>query len=227
MTGVAAASGEHVIAREPLRDQVRRNVLRRILQSELSAGANLNEAQLAEDMGVSRTPVREALMQLQQEGFLVSEPGRGCFVAPLTAHEVRDLFSLIGSLEEQAIRWSGPPDRAAIRELESLNDRLAVVDDDPETALELNSQWHQLLVAHCENKRLRELIHQLRQQAYRYEYNYFLQGAARTGTSVELHRGITTPLKKGDIEGTCRAITRHWWTDLDLMLPHMPEHDPS
>jgi len=212
-----------VIERHPLREQVRRVVLRRILQGELAGGTNLKEAQLAEDLGVSRTPVREALMQLEQEAFLVSDPGRGFFVAPLTSQEVRDLFPLIGLLEGTALRWAGPPPAEAMAQLDTINAELGSVDKDPENALSLNGHWHRLLVAHCDNQRLRDLIEQLRRQAYRYEYNYFMPGVARIGTAVELHRAITDPLHHDDVEAACRAIDEHWVTDLDLMLPQVED----
>lgn len=218
MPSLRAASSE-VIDRQPLREQVRRVVLRRILQGELSGGANLNEAQLADVLGVSRTPVREALMQLEQETFLVSDPGRGFFVAPMTAQEVRDLFPLIGVLESTALRWAGPPPPAVLRELGAINDEFAGIDGNPEAVLDLNGQWHRLLVRHSDNQRLRDMIEQTRRQAYRYEYHYFMQGPARTGTSVSLHTAITDPLDRGDVEAACEAIAEHWLTDLDLMLP--------
>ena len=222
MPSVRAATSE-IIERQPLREQVRRVVLRRILQGELSGGANMNEAQLADDLGVSRTPVREALMQLEQEAFLVSDPGRGFFVAPMTAQEVRDLFPLIGVLESTALRWAGPPPASALKELDAINDALAGIDEDPEAALNLNGQWHRLLVRHSNNQRLRDMIEQVRRQAYRYEYNYFMQGSVRTGTSVDLHEAITGPLNRGDVEAACDAIAEHWLADLDLMLPRVDD----
>ena len=223
MSPVSSVPKTEVIERQPLREQVRRVVLRRILQGELSGGANLNEAQLAEDLGVSRTPVREALMQLEQEGFLVSEPGRGFFVAPLSALEVRDLFPLIGVLEGTALRWAGSPPAESVARLEAINSKLAEVGKDPEAALSLNGQWHRLLVAHCDNQRLRGMIEQLRRQAYRYEYNYFMPGIARTGTAVGLHQTITDQLHRGDVEAACTGIDQHWLTDLDLMLPQVED----
>lgn len=223
MSPVDSGPKTEVIERRPLREQVRRVVLRRILQGELSGGASMNEAQLAEDLGVSRTPVREALMQLEQEGFLLSDPGRGFFVAPLTVQEVRDVFPLVGVLEGTALRWAGPPPAEAVARLEAINAELAKVDKDPENALSLNGQWHRLLIAHCDNQRLRDMIEQLRRQAYRYEYNYFLPGMARTGTSVGLHRAITDPLRRGDVEAACAAIDQHWLTDLDLMIPQVED----
>ena len=198
MSPVDSDPKAEVIERQPLREQVRRVVLRRILQGELSGGANLKDAQLAEDLGVSRTPVREA-------------------------QEVRDVFPLVGVLEGTALRWAGPPPAEAMARLEAINAELAKVDKDPENALSLNGQWHRLLIAHCDNQRLRDMIEQLRRQAYRYEYNYFLQGMARTGTSVGLHRAITDPLRRGDVEAACAAIDQHWLTDLDLMIPEVED----
>jgi DNA-binding GntR family transcriptional regulator len=194
---------------------------RRILHAELLPGVKLNEQRLATELGVSRTPLREALHQLAQEGFLTAEPGRGFSVAPLSSREVGELFAIIGALEAQAIEWAGFPDVQAMAELQEINARLATALGDVEQALALNDRWHRTLVRRCPNGHLIRMIGELRSRIYRYEYYYFVGGADHVQTSVRLHRDIQQGLAARSLSATRDAIARHWLTDLDLMLPRI------
>jgi DNA-binding GntR family transcriptional regulator len=209
------------VDRKPLHQQVSRILRHQILHAQLAPGAKLNESRLAEELDVSRTPLREALLQLQQEGFLTAEPGRGFSVAELSSREVRELFAIIGALEIKALEWGGIPNEQIMMELSEINFRLGTVEDDVDLALSLNAEWHRTLVRGCPNRHLVKMIEEVRAKVYRYEYYYYTEGAARVGTSVELHRDIMQPLARGDLQTACAAVTRHWLTDMDLMLPQM------
>ncbi len=208
------------IARRPLHQEVSRILRQRILHAELPPGTKLNEAKLAGELGVSRTPLREALLTLEREGFLTAAPGRGYSVAPLTGRDVRELFPLMGVLERQALAWAGVPDRRTLSALEEQNARLAEVDE-PEAALPLNAEWHRTLLGDCPNGHLLRMIEDVRAKVYRYEYHYYTAGKPRVHTSVRLHRDIIERLARNDLAAACDAVTRHWLTDLDLMLPEM------
>ncbi len=213
------------VARRPLHQQVSQILRHRILHAALPPGSKINESKLAEELDVSRTPLREALLQLQQEGFLTAEPGRGFSVAELSIREVRELFAIIGALEIKALEWGGIPNEQTMMELSEINFRLGTVDDDVELALSLNAEWHRTLIRGCPNRQLVKMIDEVRAKVYRYEYYYYTAGAARVGTSVELHRDIMQPLARGDLQQACAAVTRHWLTDMDLMLPRILQDD--
>ncbi|MCZ7528349.1 MAG: GntR family transcriptional regulator [Acidimicrobiia bacterium] len=97
-----------VIERRPLRDKVREEVLERLLRGVLPVGTNINEPELARELGVSRTPLREALLSLEREGLLDTHPGRGWWVAPLTPETVLDVYPIVGTLEALAVRLTPP-----------------------------------------------------------------------------------------------------------------------
>ena len=86
------------ITREPLREQVHRAIVGRILREDLAPGARISDSVLAQELGVSRTPVREALLRLEREGFLDVDVGRGFFVKPLSAGEVREVYPILWTL---------------------------------------------------------------------------------------------------------------------------------
>src|SRR4028119_956924 len=102
------------ITRVPLREQVHHAIIGRILREELAPGARLSDSALAGELGVSRTPVREALLRLEREGFLEVDVGRGFFVKPLSAGEVREVYPILWTLEVLALRTTLPPSRARL-----------------------------------------------------------------------------------------------------------------
>ena len=96
------------ITRSTLRQEVRAAVLERLVSGQLAPGARVNETNLARELGVSATPVREALLSLEAQRFLRSTPGKGFAVAPLDAAEVHDIYSVLAVLDTQALRLAGP-----------------------------------------------------------------------------------------------------------------------
>ena len=204
---------------EHLDKQIRRLLVERIISGVIPSNANVNEVRLAAELGVSRTPLRHALVRLEEEGFVYTEPNRGFFVVPLTLEEARELYPILSSLECLALAMS-PPDRAAIDELERLNRGLAEVDpDDPGAAVSANRRWHERLVASNRNARLARLLDGLWQQVHRYEISFFAPGAERLRKSVALHASITSALEATDVQLACARLHDHWMTDLEELAP--------
>lgn len=100
-----------VIKRSALRTQVREEILNRMRAGAVSPGEQINEVQLAVELGVSRTPLREALIALEGEGQIASESGRGFQYKPLSAAEINDLAPVIATLEGLALELTAPQDR--------------------------------------------------------------------------------------------------------------------
>lgn len=92
----------------PLREELRQAVLQRILRGVLPPGSRIIESKLSEELGVSRTPLREALLHLEQQGFVRSDLARGFSVEPLSQQEVREIYPIIWTLEGLALRSIGP-----------------------------------------------------------------------------------------------------------------------
>lgn len=204
---------------ETLDRQIGRILLDRILSGSLKPGANLNEVALAADLGVSRTPLRQALVRLDQEGFVYAESNRGFFVVPLTLAEARDLYPVLSALECLALR-NAPPDTRQRKELHRLNVTLGSVDpEDTRAAVRANLAWHQALLSASGNQLLRRLLTNLRQQIYRYEISFFSPGEERLLKSVQLHESIVDALHEDDVELACLRLENHWVTDLEELAP--------
>ncbi|TPQ15603.1 GntR family transcriptional regulator [Streptomyces sporangiiformans] len=130
---------------------------RRIISGELPAGGSLSEIALAESFGVSRTPVREALKQLQTEGLVEIRPRVGTFVTAPSRREITELFEMKELLEGAAARLLAR--RGRVPELARLEENLAEADaaveaDDKERYAELVEEFHDLLITGADNAKL-------------------------------------------------------------------------
>lgn len=138
-----------VARHQPLRDQVVHSLRNRIIDGVYAPGERLTEDRLAEDFGVSRNPVREAMRTLEAEGFLLVLPSRGVVVATPDESALRDLFAVRGRLEPLAARLAaeraGPGDVAGLRDLLARARAATDAGDFPEVAM-LNSALHQRVI---------------------------------------------------------------------------------
>src|ERR1041384_548116 len=121
----------------PIRADLRRIVLERIVRGELAPGVRIKESRLAEELGTSRTPLREALIHLEQEGFVRSELAHGFSVESLSGREVRETYPILWTLEVLALRSSGNVIYSLLGELSKINAELAN-SGEPEARLRLD-----------------------------------------------------------------------------------------
>ena len=202
---------------EPLHEQVRRALLDLILRGEVKAGRPLSENRIAAQLGVSRTPVREALARLQQEGWLRVEARRGVFVEPLRRQEAAELYPILKELEYRALLWSPASTAQQLQRLTTLNDAMRDGAQDAASVLEANEAWHAALIASCPNQSLRTMTAAVRTKLYRYEFAYF-HAQPGVGRSHRMHKQIITALRKGDRSALDAALSAHYLETLDDLL---------
>ena len=208
------------ITRVPLREQVHQAIVRRILREELAPGSRISDSALAGELGVSRTPVREALLRLEREGFLDADVGRGFFVKPLSVKEVREVYPILWTLEILAMRSAPVLSRKTLAELERINAEMAKVADDPEKRIDLDMLWHRTLLAGCENEQLKAMIATLKTVIRRYEYAY-MQNAGLVPVSTRTHEEIAHALEAGDVEAAVPLLESNWRFGMGLLLEWM------
>jgi DNA-binding GntR family transcriptional regulator len=205
-----------VISRRPLREQIRDEILSRLVRGDFPVGGRINEGQLADDLGVSRTPLREALANLAQEGVLELRPNRGYWLSPLTAVEVRETYPVIGALEVLALRSSSPTDLvAAAPSLLAMADAMASLR--PEEAAGVDDSWHDNLLRYCPNQRLLQLIRNQKTVVHRYESAYFF-AKGRIAESAAQHRRIAEALQAGDIDRAAAELRDNWEVGMRLLI---------
>ena len=210
------------ITRVPLREQVHRAIVGRILREELAPGARISDSVLAQELGVSRTPVREALLRLEGEGFLEVDVGRGFFVKPLSAGEVREVYPILWTLEVLALRSSPPPGPRTVAELDRINAELGLAAEDPERRIELDLAWHRTLLEGCPNQQLLALIASLKAVIRRYEYA-FMQNAGLIDVSTRAHDEIARAVARGDVEAAVPLLESNWRFTLEELLPWLEQ----
>jgi len=193
------------IRRTTLRTEAQAALRARIVDGRLEPGANVVERDLSQALGVSRTPLREALLGLEAEGLLRAEPQRGFFVAELNVEEARELYPLIGTLEALAVERGRP---GAVDGLVALNARFRAARDQAQ-AVERDREWHEALIARCGVPRTAAILQGLRTAAGRYEYRFF-SGRQVITESARQHAEIAAAIAKGRHPRAAALLRRNW-----------------
>jgi DNA-binding GntR family transcriptional regulator len=177
-----------------------------IVDGRLGAGDRVNEVHLAAQLGISRTPLREALSGLVAEGALTARPRLGYFVRPLSLEEFEQIYDIRPLLDPEALRLAGIPSAKRIARLEKLNADLNKAKG--LRAIDIDDAWHMELVADCPNKILLDLIQNMILRTRRYELA--LMGERKNVTvASDDHRRILDALKAGDLKAACAALKQN------------------
>jgi len=191
-----------------------------IIDGRLAPGTRIVETDVAERLGVSRTPVRGALQRLQQEGFVVDSPNlrqNRPTVAPLTSEDARELFLLVGALEGLAAHRAAlgtAAGRAAVAtSLGEINDAFAAAAaakrPDHARLVQLDEQFHRCYMD-AAGPRILAIHATVKPQVERYERLYVSMLAAELQTSVVEHRAIVKAIRAGNAPGAQSAVEMNW-----------------
>ena len=195
----------------PLRDVVFNTLRQAILRGELKPGERLMEIQLANKLGVSRTPIREAIRKLELEGLVLMIPRRGAEVAEITEKSLRDVLEVRGALEELAVKLACQKItdeqiaelRAAEKEFEQ-----ALNSGDVTVYAEADVKFHDVIYHATDNQRLIQLLFNLREQMYRYRVEYLKREEAH-GTLLVEHKKIIETIANRDMDAAVDAVCQH------------------
>lgn len=192
------------LRRENISEQLVNALRNLIVDGSLGAGERINEVHLAGRLGVSRTPLREALALLAREGALSSIPRIGWFVKPLSLEEFDQLYPIRAMLDPEALRLAGLPSPARIEQLDRLNRRI-ISAEDSDDVIGLDDEWHLLLIADCPNKVLLELIGDFIGRTRRYELA-LMRAKPNVAVAVDSHRQILDAIRTGNLEAAVAAL---------------------
>ncbi|WP_426355257.1 GntR family transcriptional regulator [Exiguobacterium sp. R-39] len=211
------------IQRTSLSEEVYQRLQQQIITLALAPGQKLNDQELAEAFSVSRTPVREALKKLEEEGLVVAKRGSRTNVTMLDATQARQTFPIVATLHALAARLAFPLSEADITRLIELNQMFqeAINRRDAASALQLDDAFHGLFLERSQNSQLTDTLNRLTPLIRRLEYAQF----SRHGhDSVTDHRTIIEACQNGRIEDLVRA-TEHNWNGLGRHLIASLEED--
>ena len=195
----------------PLRDVVFNTLHQAILKGELKPGERLMEIQLAQRLGVSRTPVREAIRKLELEGLVRMIPRKGAIVAEITIQDLEDVLEVRSALEALAVKDACDHiTDEQLRELKlAANEFRHSLDSRDITACaNADMKFHEIIYGATNNRRLLQILNNLREQMYRYRMEY-LKDKSTHKTLLKEHEAIYSALKNHDKEKAGEAIQVH------------------
>lgn len=195
----------------PLRDVVFKTIRQAILTGELKPGERLMEIHLAEKLGVSRTPVREAIRQLELEGLVIMVPRKGAQVASITEKSMTDVLELRLALDKLAVELACK--RITEEQKAELKDKLeafekAVETKDAGEIAKADVAYHDMIFDATGNLRLGQMVNNLAEQMYRYRFEY-IKDATRHDKLISEHRKIYEAIMARNVEEAVEAISIH------------------
>ena len=204
----------------PLRDVVFNTLRRAILRGELKPGERLMEIQLANKLGVSRTPIREAIRKLELEGLVLMIPRKGAEVAEITEKNLRDVLEVRCALEELAVQLACDRiERNRIRELHAAAAHFRdILDSDDITQIAAADEaFHDVIFKATGNERLIQLLNNLREQMYRYRIEYLKKKECYPQLLKE-HATIMKAIEEHDKEKATRITGQHINNQVDTVV---------
>ncbi|MEO5779575.1 MAG: GntR family transcriptional regulator [Arthrobacter oryzae] len=198
------------IQRQTLREQIETEVMDRVGAGDFTMGTAINEVALSLELGVSRTPLREALISLTQQGVVERESGKGFRWAPISAADFQEMVQIIAALESLAVELTPLEDLAKIAP--RLLTEAQAFTESTSSAGEIDrrdDEFHALLISACPNQRLLENIASLKLALRRYER--LLVGSADLIERVATeHEELAARLLEGDVPGAIAALKANW-----------------
>jgi DNA-binding GntR family transcriptional regulator len=193
---------------KPLREMVFESLREAIILGRLKPGERLMEIQLAEEMGVSRTPVREAIRKLELEGFVVMVPRKGAYVAGVSIKDIADVFEVRSALEGLAAGLAS--ERITEEEMEELEKAILQIsgEEDILTVVKGDSLFHEIIYKASRNQRLTQIITHLQEQINRFRLTS-LSVPGRLKIAVGEHKKIVEAITSRNVDLANRLASEH------------------
>lgn len=213
VASIRSVARQPILQTRSLREQVYEFLREEMAHGGLQPGEFLDLNELAARLGISRTPLREALLNLEAQGFVTVLPRRGFRLNPLTLDDIRHFYEIIGALEAAALRQAGPSlgadDFARMRALDAAMTH-AVARRDFDKYYEANLAFHHVYLSRCDNTRLIAQLDLLKRRLYDWPRRDGMIQAWEEHSVVE-HEDFLRLLERGDIEGAAAHLQDvHW-----------------
>lgn len=204
----------------PLRVLVYEELKMRILKGEIAPGQRLMEVETSEELGVSRTPVREAIKKLEKEGLVVVEPRKGTYAAQISDSDLIEILEVRESLEALAAQYAVKRMKQAQKEkLNSVANKYkkAVEEGKLPAMIKFDTEFHRILVEGSNNKTLINLIEQLQELLLRFRYLYY-DNAKRAEQNPPEHQRIVDAVMSGNESEAYAATMAHIGSLKEIVL---------
>ncbi|CAM3560030.1 GntR family transcriptional regulator [Paracidovorax anthurii] len=193
-----------------LYEEVAEHLRQRIFRRELEPGGWIDELKIAEEFGISRTPLREALKVLAAEGLVTMRVRRGAYVTEVSEKDLRDVYHLLALLESDAARVvAAAASEAQMHELEALHAELAAAVADRDRFFSVNERFHMRLLELADNRWRNQMVADLRKVMKLNRHNSLLR-QGRIEESLREHGEILDALRARDAERAAAAMLGHF-----------------
>lgn len=197
-----------------LYEQVAEQLRQRIFQRELDPGAWIDELKLAEEYGISRTPLREALKVLAAEGLVTMKPRRGAYVTEVSVNDLRDVYHLLSLLESDAASVVAvEASDAQLAALQALHQELEAAVADADAFFAINERFHMALLDVANNRWRNQVVEDLR-KVMKLNRHQSLFKDGRIDDSLQEHREVMQALQHRDGEAARHAMQKHFTNGL-------------
>ena len=203
----------------PLRDVVFNTLREAILRGDLVPGERLMELQLAAKLGVSRTPIREAIRMLEQEGLAITIPRKGAIVAGMTEKDMQDVLEIREALEELSVQVAC--DKITDEEVAKLRENMenfetSLKSGDLKRMAEADVEFHDVIYQATDNPKLINMLNNLREQMYRYRVEY-LKNPSNHEQLLREHEAIYRGIMAKDKDAVTEMIRKHISNQVDVV----------
>jgi DNA-binding GntR family transcriptional regulator len=217
--------GIRVGKRKSLREEVYDSLKKSILHGKLKAGQRLIEENLAHQIGISRTPVREAFHKLERDDLVTRLPKGGFAVREFTKEDVEEIFGIRSALESYAAYLATfhiPPERISILEKKIEESERALENGDDEKVVLLHTEFHDLLYKSCKSKKLTDMINNFRDYFYRYR-SALLHTKEGFTYSLEGHRQMLEAMRNKNARLVERLVRKHLERGKEIVIREIDE----
>lgn len=216
------------INHKSLKEQVYEYLRQQLRRGNLRPGDEIKMDKTAQILGISKTPLRDALLQLAMENFVTIKPRRGVYVNPLTLEDIRNAYEIIGALESLAILKAGP--RLTARDLDNMaklieSMKKAIARDDFDTYYDRNLDFHNIYLSRCSNSELIRMVNTLKKRLYDFPRQSSFIREWEESSIVE-HENLLSLLQHGQYEEAARFIRDiHWSFEVQkkFILQYYPQ----
>ena len=203
------------LAPRALYEEVAELLRQRIFARELAPGSWIDEMRLAEEYGISRTPLREALKVLATEGLVTMKMRRGAYVTEVNDKDQRDVYHLLSLLESDAAGVvAAKASDAELTELERIHQELAAVVDNTDKFFEINERFHMRLLEIANNRWRDQMVADLRKVMKLNRHNSLLK-SGRIEESLREHQALLEALLARDVSGSVARMQAHFANGLE------------
>jgi DNA-binding GntR family transcriptional regulator len=190
----------------------------RIFSRNLEPGSWIDELRIAEELGISRTPLREALKVLAAEGLVTMKVRRGAYVTEVSEQDLRDVYHLLSLLESDAAGVvAATADDSQLAELADLHSQLEAAVDDAEAFFKVNERFHMRLLELANNRWRDQMVADLRKVMKLNRHNSLLK-SGRIAESLAEHRAIMQALLARDATATTNRMREHFANGLNAAV---------